>query len=425
MPLEKFGELVPISRPGGQGRVHRPSHVPVELGHRPVVVKLYRRRPPADAADVLEEMVRWSGSLESEQHARLQHVAAWPVAAISDRGVPVGIAMRDVTSRFAAPFLMPSGRRERVLLALEHLLGPDSYLQSRGLDVRLDTAKRIQIAERISGALAFLHRNAIVASDIAPSNLLISFGHDGVAVCFIDCDSMVFRGRQALPSVETGDWEMPSSFAEPPRTRAADAYKLGLTILRLFARSHDARVPAAHAKHVPAELHGLLARSLGANPANRPTAGEWQRVLRQLAGHTWLAERYPGPAPANGRTIPARGPAHRGTAPAGGVASAAPASATRSPRPGARSRSTPTGARWLRPAVAVLWLIAGTVVLALLFSRLFAAVVPTTAPEGSGVGSGISGAAPAHYRYYYQPAGGVPGVGRAALEGTQLPQTSQ
>ena len=168
----------------------------------------------------------------------------------------------------------------------------------RGLGVRLDTFTRAEVAERICDALAFLHRHAIVASDIAPNNLLVAFGEsDEPAVCFIDCDSMVFCGRQALASVQTGDWEIPATFAEPPSTRAADAYKLGLVVLRLFARSHDARAPAPHTRYVPAELHGLLARALSDDAVNRPPAGEWQRALRGLLADGGLNERYPGPVP--------------------------------------------------------------------------------------------------------------------------------
>ncbi len=432
--LEAFGELVPISRLGGQGRVHCPSHVPVELGDRPIVIKLYRRPPPAAAAHILAEMVTWARSLRRAELMRLLHVAAWPLARVSDRGVPVGIAMPDVTRRFAAPFVMPSGRRDQVLLALEHLLGTDAYLQLRGLDVRLDTAKRALIAERISGALAFLHRHAIVASDIAPSNLLVAFGGDGVAVCFIDCDSMVFRGRQALPPVETGDWEMPAAFAEPPQTRAADAYKLGLVILRLFARSHDARLAANHMEHVPGELRELLGRALGANPANRPPAGEWRRALRQLLAQGGLNERYPGPAPVH-RTMrsasrvmsPVAAPAQTAmspvVAPAQHVASAAVLAAPQSTRLAARSRPRPAGGAWLRPAVAALWLIAGTALLALLLSRMFAAAVPNPAPGSSGFGPGVSGfAAPVYgYRYYYSPTGGAAGPAPGPRQAAQVP----
>jgi serine/threonine protein kinase len=192
---------------------------------------------------------------------------------------------------------MPSGRRERVLLSLEHLLGSDGYLQLRGLPIRLDTFERAQVAERISAALAFLHRSGIVASDIAPNNLLIGWRGREPDVCFIDCDSMVFHGRQALAAVETADWQIPAAFSEAPRTRAADAYKLGLIVLRLFARSHDARDPRSHLHRVPTELRPLLVRALDADAANRPPAGEWQRALREAYARGDLNERFPGPRP--------------------------------------------------------------------------------------------------------------------------------
>ena len=64
---------------------------------------------------------------------RCIELAAWPLAVVRAGSGAAGIVMRDVSGRFAAPFVMPSGRRERVLLTLEHLLGTDAYLQMRGL----------------------------------------------------------------------------------------------------------------------------------------------------------------------------------------------------------------------------------------------------------------------------------------------------
>ena len=193
--------------------------------------------------------------------------------------------MHDVSGRFEVPFLMPSGRRERVLLSLEHLLGTDEYLQLRGLPIRLDTTARTEVAERISAALAFLHRSGIVASDIAPNNLLIGWRGLEPTVCFIDCDSMVFHGRQALAAVETADWQIPPAFSEPPPTRAADAYKLGLVALRLFARSHDARDPDGHLHRVPTELRPLLVRALSADArtGRRPGNGSERSARRTRA----------------------------------------------------------------------------------------------------------------------------------------------
>ena len=423
LAVEEFGELVPISRFGGQGRVYRPAGIPAGLGPGPVVVKLYRRPPPAGADQVLREMVAWGHLLESDQRAALQRVAAWPLAVVRRGRLAAGIAMPDVSGRFSAPFVMPSGRRERVLLTLEHLLGADDFLQLRGLGVRLDTFSRAEVAERICDALALLHRHAIVASDIAPNNLLIAFGAgDEPEVCLIDCDSMVFHGRQALVPVQTGDWELPADFAESPNTRAADAYKLGLVVLRLFARSHDARAAGAHVRHVPVELRGLLACALDRDAVNRPPVGEWQRALRGLLAGGRLNNRYPGPAPAPrvvvGRAAapePRPGPAGM---PAGAARSAAPgafaraagagafAGAAGAGATGAAAPATPplqlNGALWLRRAVVVAWIVAGTAVLLLVLSRLFAGAIPVADGGGTGAGAqfGTGATSPYTYRSY-------------------------
>ena len=452
LAVEEFGELVPISRFGGQGRVYRPAVIPAGLGPGPVVVKLYRRAPPVGAEHVLQEMVAWGRLLEPDQRTALQSVAAWPLALVRRGDVAAGIAMPDVSGRFSAPFVMPSGRRERVLLTLEHLLGADDFLQLRGLGVRLDTFSRAEVAERICAALAFLHRHAIVASDIAPNNLLIAFGAgDEPEVCLIDCDSMVFHGRQALTSVQTGDWELPPSFSELPNTRAADAYKLGLVILRLFARSHDARAAGAHVRHVPVELRGLLARALDRDAVNRPPAGEWQRALRGLLADGRLNDRYPGPAPAPrvvvrraapsepglGAGASARAPAGAPATPPAGAPARTPAGAARSVASGAVARAATAaapgavaraatarapallatalnGALWLRRAVVVAWIVAGTAVLLLVLSRLFAAAVPV--PDGGSAGAGSQFGQGANSPYIYQ----YNGYGRRSEPGTPL-----
>lgn len=381
--VRAFGELTPISRPGGQGRVHRPSLIPPELGAGPVVVKLYRRAPSVVAAGVLREMVAWDSGLGREPRERLHRVAAWPLAVVYSGLMPVGIAMEDLSGRFEVPFVMPSGRRERVLLALEHLLGGDDYLRLRGLPLSLDTAMRARVGERFSEALGHLHRHGIVVSDIAPSNVLVGFGPRGPSVCLIDCDSMVFQGRQALEPVETGDWNIPAQFGQAARSRAADAYKLALVVLRLFARSDDARSIEPHERYVPIELRELLVRGLGPELANRPPAGEWQRALGALIARGDLNARYPGPVPRSRpvAAAPVAAPPLR----------VAPAPARRQSAPAARPAPA-AGATWLRPAVVVMWLIAGTAVLALILSRLFAAAVPAQNP-----GSSIA------YPQYYVP----------------------
>jgi hypothetical protein len=424
--VEDLGELVPISRAGGQGRVYRPQFAPASLGSGPFVVKLYRRPPPPGAAHVLAEMVAWGRSLSGEQQAWLHAVTAWPMAVVHRGEGAAGILMRDVSSRFSVPFVMPSGRRDRVLLTLEHLLGGDGYLELRGLGIRLDTRLRAEVAERVSGGLGFLHRHAVAVSDIAPNNLLVAVGGaGGASICFIDCDSMTFHGRGALTCVQTADWDLPPAFDEPSDTRAADAYKLGLVILRLFARSHDARALAPHLRYIPVELRDLLYRALGDRVVNRPAAGEWQRTLRGLLADGRLNERYPGPAPVP-RALPApsraaaaseevvAAPRARSAPPVPAVAhvpavayvpAGAPAPALRpAPARAVAVANSTAATTWLRRVVIVLWIVAGTAVLLVVLSRLFSAAVPV--PDSSGGSSPGALGAP-----YYYPGGGRFGQG--------------
>jgi hypothetical protein len=393
--VAQLGELTPTGRPGGQGRVYRPQFPPAELERAPVVVKLYRHPPPPAAVEVLRAMIAWSHSLPEPERGRLHGLTAWPLAIVTGaQGAPAGIVMPDLTPRFAVPFTMPSGRRQDVLLSLEHLLGDDGYLFARGLDVALSTTLRLRVAERVSRALAFLHAHAIVVSDIAPNNLLVSFGRVGPPVSFIDCDSMVFGGRQALPAVQTTDWQLPSEFSEPTGTRAADAYKLGLIVLRLLARSHDARAIAPHRRHVPDELRELLTRALSREALLRPAAAEWQQALERASARPAVDALYPGPL---SRRVARSGVVVAPAVPAGALGatgasrgSSGPARApgrSLGPRPAPRRRS-----RGGLSALALVWVAIGAIMLTLLLARLFAAAIPTSdTSQFQGAGGPTSG----------------------------------
>ena len=182
-------------------------------------------------------------------------------------------------------------------------------------------------------------------------------------------------------------------------TRATDAYKLGLIVLRLFARSHDARAGARHLRHVPAELHELLIRALGADAANRPPAGEWQRALHSLVATGTVNQRYPGPVTPRPATRPA-GPAPRRPAPA----PAAPVRAAHGPGPPARAaRRAPTSRGNKTHPLTLAWVVLAAVIFALLLARLLADAVPAQ----DSFGSGQSGT-PTYQ--YYPPTGGGAGI---------------
>jgi hypothetical protein len=299
-----------LSEPFGQGGQGAIYEIDPTIAHAvgwsgPVVAKLYKQRLPEAARLAFLQRVQWAQSLAPGAREELYRAAAWPLMVIEERGALAGIVMPDEREHFAALFHAPSGATESVLMSLDHVLGEDAYIKRR-FGLFCDTRVRAALGERLAAALAVLHKHAIVASDISQANLLVRLT-EPYSVTFIDCDSMTFQGASTLKLVETPDWELPREWNEPATTRGADAYKLGLAIMRLFARDRLLHDPRPAEPYVPTALHPLLRAALGSRPDLRPSAGRWQAALRDVLG-TPLSEDFPGPPPKGGARRPAAWP---------------------------------------------------------------------------------------------------------------------
>jgi hypothetical protein len=278
---------------GGQGDVYASDATARELEWAgPTVVKIYQAPLSSAALDAFDRRTQWALELSRKAREELYTAACWPLAAVEDKGALVGIVMSDERQRHEAQMTLPSKDIDTVLMRLEHVLSDDGYLQ-RCFGMTCDTRVRAVIAERLASSLAILHRHAIVASDISHSNVLVSL-LEPYAVTMIDCDSMVFRGESTLKQVETPDWEIPPAWSEPANTRGADAYKLGLAIMRLFARDQTTRDYRSAEPSVPTALRPLLRGAISREIAARPAAGRWQASLRDVLG-TPLSSDFPGP----------------------------------------------------------------------------------------------------------------------------------
>jgi DNA-binding helix-hairpin-helix protein with protein kinase domain len=157
---------------------------------------------------------------------------------------------------------------------LEFLLNPDEYLRRIGLSA--DDGQRLLLLKDLAGILTALHDHGITVGDLSPKNIL--FRLDVWPRCFlIDCDSMRFKGRDALPQMETPGWEVPETGKATPES---DAYKLGLVALRLFNRSQEG-TDAGPLRSVSTELADLATRSQSGEPGRRPTPRAWQAALQR------------------------------------------------------------------------------------------------------------------------------------------------
>ncbi|MEU6180552.1 hypothetical protein [Streptomyces coeruleorubidus] len=282
-PTEPAGQPVPgISGPlihsdfllgdGGQGTVYGVVREVSGLSG-PLAYKEYRDGVLHDA-EVLQDMVRFIGDLaryEPIDHAFLESRLAWPLRLGHRGGRASGFVMRQVPADYTMRLATLGVSKQQTL---EFLLNSDRYLRRIGLSA--DNGQRLLLLKDLAGILGTLHDHGITVGDLSPKNIL--FRLDVWPRCFlIDCDSMRFKGRDALPQMETPGWEVP----EPRKaTPESDAYKLGLVALRLFNRSQE-DTDAGPLRSVSAELADLATRSQSGEPGRRPTPRAWQPALQR------------------------------------------------------------------------------------------------------------------------------------------------
>ncbi|MGW2545922.1 lipopolysaccharide kinase InaA family protein, partial [Kitasatospora sp. NPDC001574] len=264
---------------GGQGVVHRVRAVRGRAaGQGQVVYKEYLPAvlPLLDTA-ALQSMVDLPG-LGAEDTDWLRRRTAWPEALVTDRGQVTGFLMRQVPAEFEFDFqglsAAGSGRR---LANFEFLLNRDQYVA--GIGLRISPRDRLMLLEDLARTLERLHRLGIAVGDLSPKNVLFS-NRNKPSCLLIDCDAMRFRGRSALPQVETPDWQAPAG--EEKATAHSDALKLGLLAIRLVARDQGSTDPGVLAP-VDGELAALARRSLQPEPTGRPGPADWIPALARAA----------------------------------------------------------------------------------------------------------------------------------------------
>jgi eukaryotic-like serine/threonine-protein kinase len=214
-------------------------------GTWPAAVKIYSLavRGAVDVA-VLEKFVAFPAHLPPAEKRWLGENTAWPAAIAEHNGVVYGFLMR---------------------------VAPAGFNHRNGANLVLTRADRLQRLRSLAGALARMHEMGIVVGDLSSANVLFSVGSP--ASCFlIGCDGMRLNGEVALSQPETPGWELP--VGEARITMASDAYKLGLTAIRLFP-DNQGRGDTSGIAAVSAELGRLASLSQHLDPMRRPSPGAW------------------------------------------------------------------------------------------------------------------------------------------------------
>ncbi|GAA2131516.1 serine/threonine protein kinase [Glycomyces algeriensis] len=182
----------------------------------------------------------------------------------------------------------PDGDRTIVYLVME-LVDGVSLAELLHREERLDPARTMRIVAEAAEALAAAHRRGIVHRDIKPGNILIDA--DG-RVKVVDFGISLFANRSRLtPSDQvlgTAPYVSPEQLRDKGVTGASDLYSLGavayecLTGTPPFDAADPAAVihghlysePPALPADVPAEVAGIVSRSLSKSPEERWESGD-------------------------------------------------------------------------------------------------------------------------------------------------------
>ncbi|MEV4114620.1 hypothetical protein [Nonomuraea sp. NPDC049695] len=261
---------------GGQGAVHEVLDRKIN-GQWDVVYKEYDpdvlRQLDVAALTAMTDLI---GRLPGWDAAWLCDKTAWPAGLVESGDAVTGFLMRSVPHRFSFDLRTLSGA-ERKLATVEFLLNDDAYVGQIGL--RVSERDRLLLLADLADTLARLHSMDIVVGDLSPKNLL--FATEASPECFlIDCDAMRLGGVEALPQVETPDWQIPA--AEQKGTPQSDAYKFALLAVRVFARDQSSTDLGRLAAVSPA-LADLATAALHQPPSQRPAPAQWATQLRQAA----------------------------------------------------------------------------------------------------------------------------------------------
>ncbi|MEV3935903.1 serine/threonine protein kinase [Glycomyces sp. NPDC049804] len=180
------------------------------------------------------------------------------------------------------------GDRTVVFLVME-LVDGVSLAELLHREEKLDPARTMAIMAQAAEALAAAHRRGIVHRDIKPGNLLID-AEDRVKV--VDFGISLFQNRSRLtPSDQvlgTAPYVSPEQLRDKGVTGASDLYSLGAVAYECLTGSppFDAADPAAviHGHlyseppalpaDVPAEVAGIVSRSLLKSPEERWESGD-------------------------------------------------------------------------------------------------------------------------------------------------------
>jgi serine/threonine protein phosphatase PrpC len=215
-------------------------------------------------------------------------VLKFPKPALLSESGARGAFLREsfIGRRIDSPFVgktlsLEPGRQSGLYIAQPLYIG--RTLHAKIADELLDIPSGLDIAIRLSKAVAALHRLGVAHRDIKPDNVILEA--DGGL-------KLIDLGVARLPRVEefaeaeapgTPGYKAPEMFAGVPGDALTDQYALGVTLYRVFTGDYPSgqetefsRIrfdrptrPTQHRPDMPAWLEAAILRALSVDPADR------------------------------------------------------------------------------------------------------------------------------------------------------------
>lgn len=283
---------------GGFGVVHRVAGHPVSQDPRPMVLK--RPKPgldPVHVPSVLEGMryaVRFRHGLSERDRQRIDEIAVWPVAMVTDRGREVGCLLPLIPQEFFID-IQPTNNipGDRKVRGYEYLTAPAQSRQNLGYDDPdyEDELLRLLLLAKLAGAIELLHSHDLVFGDLNPHNEVFTFSPP--AALLLDCDAVGHVGdpKRVDRQGHFPRWTPPEMIEQGPAASSGprklqnfetDVYKLGLAFVRFIRGEKGAtqRLAFPHplSSGITPELALLVSRALDPDPDLRPSAADLRRA---------------------------------------------------------------------------------------------------------------------------------------------------
>jgi non-specific serine/threonine protein kinase/serine/threonine-protein kinase len=168
----------------------------------------------------------------------------------------------------------------------------DRYANERQLGLR----ERLQLMERICGAVHYAHQNLVVHGDLKASNILV--GEDGEPKLLdfgiarvLGGDSGANETTATLLRAATPEVASPEHLRGQPLTTASDVYSLGIVLYQLLAGRHPYELPSRQMEAVLDVISTQEPRRASVLSGDKRLAGDLDNILLKAIAKD-PAERY-------------------------------------------------------------------------------------------------------------------------------------